>query len=852
MDQSGLTWKEVDTLQQRYGKNEITKNNKGRIRQRVKHILSEPIYVLLAFSAVIYFILGESVEGAVMIAFVILVIGIDVLQDVRTGNTLSKLREITSPKVRVIREGTEFLISSTELVPGDVIRITEGMKIPADGYLVEANGLCIDESILTGESVGILKYAITSRHEEAMHDTFFYQRNYCYSGTCVILGSGILIVDKIGDHTEYGKIAEELKKESFENSLLQKQMRRLAKQCTIFASVLFILVGLATFYNLTEGAIMERIIHSALAGIVLALSMVPGEFPVIMTVFFSMGALRLARKNTLIRHLPSVETLGAISALCMDKTGTITQNKMQVSDCYINRQSGGRFCKALAMACKTGTCDPLEKALLDFGDQLCYQCKEKETGLKACNIIENKPVLIKEYPFTNELKAMGQVWQEENHFVIVAKGSPETILSLCNLYKDLESEVKNVIRKFTGRGLRVIAVADRTTSNMEDIPENLLECQLFLRGIIGLNDPPRDNIKRDIGVCKKAGIRIIMITGDHPNTASEIAKQVGITSELKVMTGDELSKLKDMELREKVRECNIYARVLPLHKMRIVKALKENGYVVAMTGDGVNDSPAQRMADIGIAMGKDGNEVCREAADVILLDDNFPTVLGAIEDGRRIYQNIIKAICYVLTIHIPIALISFVVPLLKISPDSLMLLPLHIVLLELVMNPTCSITLERLPAEETIMNKPPRNINERLLSPSRFMRCILQGIIIFIASFGLFYYLLKNGASPEVARTSGFTVLVLSNIFLVSVNSSDTESIIRTLLNTRKDKVIWVVNFIIVLSLCVMVYSPINQYLRLAPLPPRYVFYVLVIALLAVIWYEIYKLMKRVLIKYFI
>jgi Ca2+-transporting ATPase len=852
--------KEAKELQEHYGRNEISSKNIGKLKKQIIHIFTEPIYLLLSCSAIIYFVLGEAVDGAIMIAFVIFVIGIDVFQDTRTGDALRKLKEITTPKIRVIRDGQEHQIAGADLVPGDRMLICEGVKIPADGYLISADGLCIDESVLTGESIGVWKHArlehdtfpsIRSSNRELLKDSNanheeYYKKDYCYTGTFVILGSGTVVVERIGNNTEYGKIADKIAGAPIENSLLQRQMKRLAKQCTYFAAILFIFVSLATYLNLSDYMLSERIIHSMLAGVVLALSMVPGEFPVILSVFLSMGALRLSKKKALIRRLSAVETLGAVSVLCMDKTGTITQNKMQVSKCFIADRQEGRFCRVMALACKAGTYDPVEKAMLEYGEELCSNCKTQTEGVKACHITNKKPVLIKEYAFTNELKAMGQVWQDKDNAIIVAKGSPEMILSLCFLPKELEITISKKMKEYTELGLRVIAIADRTITDAEVIPESLLECQLFFRGMIGLSDPPRENMKKDIEHSYAAGIRLVMITGDHPITAAAIAGSVGIRNESQVITGDEITRLSDEELRAKVKDCNVYARVLPLHKLRIVKALKDNGEIVAMTGDGVNDSPAQKIADIGIAMGKHGSEVCREAADLILLDDNFSTILESIRDGRRIYQNIVKTIGYVLAIHLPIALVSLVAPMLGIGPEALLLLPVHIVLLELVMDPTCSITLERQPAEDNIMEKPPRSPRNQLLTSKLLLKSVFQGLIIFLATFSIYYKLLTLSYPLELARTAGFTILVLSNVFLVLVHCSDTESILKTLKKIRLDKGIWMVNLVILAVLSIMIYSPLHKKLGFMPLSLPHLALVTGIALAAVLWYELVKVVKRV------
>lgn len=828
-NRSGLTMNEVKKRQLYYGKNVIQKKKKTNVMKYLIHIMKEPIYVLLTCSALIYFLLGEQTDGLIMIAFVIFVIGIDIFQDARTGNALKKLKEFTTPRIRVIREGKEATISSEELVPGDLLLLSEGIRIPADCSLISSEGLCVDESILTGETAGIWKSS----------------GEICYTGTFVLLGNGTALIEKIGDDTVYGMIAEKIAEAPMEVSLLQKQMKILAKQCTYFAGVLFILVSVITYFNLSDYAVQDRFIQSLLAGVVLALSMIPGEFPVILSVFLSMGALRLSKHHALVRRLSSVETLGAVSVICLDKTGTITQNRMKVEKCVQSDRTEGKFCHVVSLSCKQGTLDPVEKALMEYGNQLCEECKSHANELIACDLSHKKRELVKEYAFTNELKAMGQVWQEKEMFTLAAKGSPETILSLCYLNDERETGIRERLEILSKEGLRVIAVADAVYSEDSQIPGCLTDCSLNFRGLIGFSDPPREFMRDHIKACYEAGIRVMMITGDHPVTAASIAEKIGMINCNLILTGEEIAGLSEEELRSKVMEYNIFARVLPIHKLRIVKALKENGEIVAMTGDGVNDSPALKSADIGIAMGKHGSEICREAADLILLDDDFTTILKTVRDGRRIYQNIVKTIGYIFAIHIPIALISLAAPLLNITPEALFLLPLHIVLMELVMDPTCSITLERQPCEDNVMKQLPRSPKQVLCSARLFQKSILQGMMIFIASFGIYYFMYFNGYSVKLARTSGFSVLVLSNIFLVFVNCSETEAVWHTMKKIRKDMGIWLVDFLILSCLFLMIYSPINSTLGFCAISLSNLLLVFGISLPAVLWYEIVKMSFR-------
>jgi len=396
-------------------------------------------------------------------------------------------------------------------------------------------------------------------------------------------------------------------------------------------------------------------------------------------------------------------------------------------------------------------------------------------------------------------------------------------------------------------GLRVIAVGQMIIKSENDVPDTLMECSLELLGMVGLVDPPRESVKQDIKICTKAGVRVVMITGDNGITASSIAKQINMPNSDKIITGDELSKMSDDELCEKVKDVSVFSRVIPEHKMRIVKAFKRNGEVVAMTGDGVNDAPALKYADIGIAMGKRGSEVSREAADIILLDDNFSTIVDTIKDGRRIYDNIRKAVGYVFTIHIPIAFAALLAPLLGINPTSLLLLPLHVVLLELVIDPTCSIVLERQPAEQDIMERSPRNPLEKLLTAKILFKSVMQGLVIFGASFGTYFAFLNY--SPDnaaVARAMGLTIILLANVLLVQVNSSDSDFAIQSFMRLIKDKVMWGVSLGTIIGLLVILYTPLCVFLKLAPLSISQLMLAVSIAVASVIWYEVLKVVKYI------
>jgi len=827
----GLTSEEAKRLQQQYGKNELTPQKTESFLKKFFHIICEPMFLLLIIAAVIYFILGEPRDGAIMLIFVVGIISIDVIQEWKTDRTLNALKDLSAPHITVIRDGKEQTIASTELVPGDLMLIWEGVKIPADGTVLRCADLCVDESSLTGEAEGVWK--IPAESAEPTKD--YWRRDYCYAGTLVTQGSATILVEKIGASTEYGKIGMGVATAPTEDTPLQKQTRKLVKTCAIIAGILFILVGVFTWFNIPDHKFFDRLIESVLSGVTLAMAMIPEEFPVILTVFLSMGAWRLSKKHSLVRKLPSVETLGAVSVLCVDKTGTITMNQMTVQNTWTAAGDEHNLLKTMGLGCEIEAYDPMEKAMLRY-------CEEHQITTEDLFSGE----LVYEYVFTNELKMMGHVWRRDGNLIIAAKGSPERILTICNLTAEQRKEAEDRIFTLSSEGLRVIAVAAGYPQNESEVPASIDDCRLTLLGLIGLADPPRDSVKNDIAVCTRAGIRVVMITGDNGVTASAIAKKIGIPNSNHIITGDMLEKMTDEELREAVKDVSIFSRVIPEHKMRIVKAFKENGEIVAMTGDGVNDAPALKYADIGIAMGKRGSEVSREAADLILMDDNFTTIVETILDGRRIYDNIRKAVGYVFTIHIPIAFASLLAPFFGIAPAALLILPIHVVLLEVLIDPTCSIVLERQPAETDIMERKPRDPKEKLLTAKLLTKSVLQGLTVFAASFGAYFIIL--GGNPDnapIARAMGLAIIMLANLFLVQVNSSDRDFAYHSVTRLIKDKVMWAVYIGTLAILAIILYTPLSGLLKLSALSGIQLLVALGLAALSVLWYEVVKLIKK-------
>lgn len=820
----GLTDEEVKTRREKYGKNTLGEQEKTSFFVKLFHIILEPMFLLLLVASLIYFILGEPRDGIVMLVFVTVMITIDVIQERKTDKTLEALKELSAPTVMVLRNGVKLKLSSEDIVPDDIVYIYEGVKIPADGKIVKCSGLRVDESTLTGESQVVYK-----KETEEMSDQYF-KENCVYAGTLVVGGKATVMITKIGKETEYGKIGKSVVEFQEEKTPLQKQTDRIVKVCAWIAFLLFFLVTLITFLRLTDTSFQTRIVESILSGITLAMAMIPEEFPVVFTVFLSLGAWRLAHKKSLVKKLPSVETLGSVSVLCVDKTGTITKNQMQVVSIEPMLSDEEELIETMGLSCEEDVYDPMETAMINYCEQAGIPTSHLYGGTK-----------IKSYPFSSETKMAGAAWLHDDEWMLTIKGSYECLISLCDLSMEEKTLVSKKADMLADKGQRVIAVGKMVYQNKEEIPDNMEEARLKLCGLVGLIDPPRERMKENIQICKDAHVRVMMITGDYGKTAHAIAHEIGLEHSDEILTGVEIDNLTDDNLKAKLKSVNIFSRVLPKHKLRIVQLLKEMGEVVAMTGDGVNDAPALKCADIGIAMGKRGTSVTREAADLILMDDNFETIVTTIQDGRRIFDNMRKAFGYIFVIHIPIALSSLFGPLLGITPNQLLLLPLHVVLLELLIDPTCSVVLERQPVEEDIMKRKPRDIHASMIPLSFLTRSILQGIILFLASFGTYYYFL-NTNTALLARSMGLLVIVLGNLFLVQVNSSESCYAYTTLKKLKHDKVIWGIHLFTLIMVIVIFCTPCAPFFKLTHLSMMQLILGVVISFVSVYWFELVKL----------
>lgn len=755
----GLSEKEASLRLKRDGYNELPSSKRRSVLKIIFEVFKEPMFLLLVACGTIYLVLGDVAEAIMLLGFVFVIMGITIYQEGKTEKAITALRDLSSPRALVIREGLQKRISGKEVARGDIILLNEGDRVPADAKLLWGINMSADESLLTGESVPV-------RKEES---------DLLYSGSLIVHGQGMAEVVSIGLDTEMGKIGKIISSLKGEKTPLQIETARLVKIVFIIASFLSILV--IASYGLLRGDWLNGI----LSGITLAMAMLPEEFPVVLTIFLALGAWRIARKNVLTRKVSTVETLGAATVLCVDKTGTLTQNKMAIKKIYSGgdyydvgrgsrtRQLPEKFHELIEygiLASKKDPFDPMEQALKELGHERLYDTEHIHTDWP----------LVEEYPISKEVTALSHVWEtpDGTGYVVSAKGAPEAILDLCHTNQvDREALFKDVYA-MAAEGLRVLGVA-KAFFERGKLPQSQHDFEFKFVGLIGLADPIRDTVPAAIKECYSAGIRVVMITGDYPVTAQNIARLIGLKDPDKVLTGPEVSKMSTRELRERAAGVNIFSRVTPEQKLLIVNALKANGEIVAMTGDGVNDAPALKASHIGIAMGQRGTDVARESSGLVILDDDFSSIVEAVKSGRRIFDNLKKAMAYIIGVHIPIAGASLV-PVMLGWP--LILYPAHIVFLELIIDPACSIVFESEPAEENIMKRRPRDPKESLFSRKLLVLSFMQGFFAAIVVIAVFKIALITGQTEAESRTLAFLTLLVSNICLILTNRSWSKSMV--------------------------------------------------------------------------
>lgn len=806
----GLTEQEARERLAQDGYNELPAANKRTFLHIIWEVVHEPMFLMLIACGVLYLILGDREEALMLLGFVFVIISITLYQEQKTERALEALRDLSSPRALVIRDGRQQRIAGREVVRDDIVLISEGDRVPADAVLLAGSNVSVDESLLTGESIPVRKKAWDGRIE--MGRPGGDDLPFIYSGTLAVKGQGVTQVRSTGPRTEIGKIGQALQILKPEDTNLQQQTGKIVRN---FA---FIGLGLCLLVIVVFGLTRFDWLQGFLAGLTLAMATLPEEFPVVLTVFLALGAWRISQNKVLTRRVPAVEMLGAATVLCVDKTGTLTLNRMTVTKLVVHGDPydlDGKqhllpehlheVVEYSILASPADPFDPMEKAMKELGGRT----------LENTDHLHRDWTLMREYPLSEKLLAMSDVWRspDAQDFVVAAKGAPEAIADLCHFNETRLADLHEQVTCLANEGLRVIGVA-KAHFKAPALPSEQHEFEFEFIGLLGLSDPIRPEVPNAVRECYTAGIRVIMITGDYPGTAQNIARQIGLKAVDDLITGPELEQMDDGQLQERIKTACIFARVVPEQKLRIVQALKANGEVVAMTGDGVNDAPALKAAHIGIAMGGRGTDVAREAAALVLLDDNFASIVAAVRMGRRIFDNLKKAMAFIFSVHIPIAGMSLI-PVIFNWP--LALLPAHILFLELIIDPACSVVFEMESSESDVMHRPPRKLEEPLFGQTMILTGLIQGLGILAIVVGVYAFLLFGGYGEGEARMIGFVCMVLANLGLIFSNRSRTRSILATL-KTPNPALWWITGGALSILALVLAVPFLRDLFKFAPL----------------------------------
>ncbi|PJZ36510.1 metal-transporting ATPase [Leptospira levettii] len=813
----GLSLDMVKKNRSVYGANEISSSKRIGFLHMLFGVVTEPMILLLISISIVYLLLGDRGEALLLLGSVIGIICITFYQEKKTETAISALRSLASPRTNVIRDGKIIRIEGKDVVYGDLLILNEGDRIPADAELLSDRLFSCDESLLTGESIPVNKG--------------IGQLVYC--GALVVGGEGVCRVIAVGNHTEIGKIGRKIADETVGKTLLELEVARLVRNLFLVAAGLCIL--LALYFGIVKSLWLQGL----LSGLTLAIGLMPEELPLVMTIFFALGAYRLSTKNVLVRRSSIIETLGAATVLCSDKTGTITKNKMKVGKITtidseenlekINEVSdlSKSILQIAYFASKHPSFDPMDIAITD-----CMNLFHQNGDFSLLSI--------KDFPLTPEQLTMIRVLKEENEYSCYAKGSPEAVFELCQLDSDHLKYWTNKTNDLAKEGYRVLAVA-KSKIPLKNIPEERNTAQYEIYGLLSFLDPIREIVPSAVKTAYESGIRVIMITGDYPETAKNIAKQIGLKNSNLVYTGKEFTNLEDQEFKKVLKECNVFSRVSPEDKWKLVRFLKSEGEIVAMTGDGVNDAPALRTANIGVAMGERGTDVAREAADIVLLDDSFSSILESVRIGRQIFDNLKKALGYLIGVHIPIVGITFL-PILLNWPV-VVLSAIHIVFMEMVIDPTCTIVFEKEDAEFDLMRRKPRVSSEPLLDKELFITSLIQGafsLASVVSTYWLTHMFLNHDSNNQVVSTASFVTLVFSNLFLILANRSLHESMwSRMRIRNSMINIVFVGTITVLL---LSIYLPgMNTLFRFVPLNFLQFSSAILVAFIGVLFYDITK-----------
>jgi P-type Ca2+ transporter type 2C len=828
----GLSAAEALARRQSEGFNELPQTKSRSFLRLVLDVLKEPMLLLLLGGGAIYLILGSLGEALMLAVFASFSIVITIVQEARTERVLESLRDLSSPRALVIRDGHHIRIAGRDVVRGDLILLAEGDRVPADGLLRACDDLLTDESLLTGESVPVRKRPAEDDNMDRTRTAGGDDLPVVFSGSLVVRGTGIAEVIATGSRTAIGRIGQAVNMLETQTPRLQQQTGRLVKIFAIGGTVVVAITVL--MYGLTRGSWLD----GTLAGIALGMSMLPEEFPVVLTVFLAMGAWRISQARVLTRRAAAIESLGAATVLCTDKTGTLTENRMTVARLLL--QDGTELTPAATSPAATSTPfrDLIGTAVLACDPQ---SHDPMENALRAANGAALTGTPVHRYGLRPDLLAMSNVWRTpgEDLLLVAAKGAPEAIAGLCGMDGAARMALQARTETLAADGLRVLGVA-RATWTGDALPDSQRAFAFVFCGLVGFADPLRRQVPDAVAECRSAGVRIIMITGDYPATASAIARQAGIASD-HVITGVELATMNDAELAQAARNPTAFARIMPEQKLRIVSSLKADGEIVAMTGDGVNDAPSLKASNIGIAMGGRGTDVAREAASIVLLDDDFGSIVKAIRLGRRIYDNLRKAMSFILAVHIPIAGLALL-PLLTGLP--LLLGPVHIAFLEMIIDPACSLVFEAETDERDIMRRPPRTPDEPLLPRPLVLWAVLQGVLALAIAGGILLTARPFGMPENEIRALAFFSLVSVIVSLIFVNRSFSSSLIEAI--TRPNRaLLLVVTFVVIVLGLSLTWPAAAELFRFGPLHAHDFAITIGAAVVALIALELSKLPLR-------
>jgi P-type Ca2+ transporter type 2C len=817
----GLTPEQVTASRQQYGSNTLEMQEDRVLLQVIKEVVLEPMFILLLAACIIYFAVGQYKEGIIMLVSIFIVAGISLFQEYRSKNAVQALKKISAAKANVLRNGVAAKINTEEIVVDDVLLLEEGEVIAADGLIVTANDFTINESILTGESFAVTKTADT--------------KSSVYKGTLVSSGSASIKVTAVGLKTMFGKIGLSLKEIIIIKTPLQLQIRSFVRNMVWIGAAAFLIVVGFNYYQSGD------VVHSFLQGLTLAMSILPEEIPVAFSTFQALGAFRLLKNNIIVKQPQYVETLGSATVICCDKTGTLTQNKMSIAYLYDdvlklsvavkeNTSLPAVLIEYAMWSSEINPFDPMEKAIHELYQKTATADKREQ--FKQAH----------EYPIGGKPPMMTHIFKNESgETIIAAKGAPEAILRQSNLSVAALKNIEEQSMAYAKLGYRVLGVGKGIWA-AKKWPVAQEEFEFEFLGLIAFQDPPKENITETIKIFREAGITVKMITGDYAATALAIAAQIQLDHNSEVLTGQEVLNLTKEALQQKVQQVNIFARMFPEAKLKVIDALRENGEVVAMTGDGVNDGPALKAAHISIAMGQRGSEVAKAAASLIITDDDLAHMTDAVASGRKIYDNLKKAIQYIVSIHIPIIL-TVTLPLLLVWRFTDIFSPVHVIFLELIMGPTCSIIYENEPMEPGTMQRPPRKAGASFLSLKQLTLSIIQGLMITAACLGVGFYYMQNGNDESTVRTIIFITLLFSNIFLTLVNRSFVYSVFKTL--RYKNNLVPLIIGSTLIFIGVMIYVPfVRNLFRLSQLSFEMIAACIVVAIAGTLWIDIWKIIK--------